>query len=209
LVVRSTLVDDLHVRLEVSQLLGPAGLAAGQIPLGEEVLEGVMVGVDSEALAAFQVMSEDLDGVDDGEKLLLMNRIILLSRGQLARLIANRLWTLALILKQDSADANAGSISVELKGGIRSRMGNDEDGSREEGCFEAVEGVDCSLRELGGEGNGSLGEVSESGGKLCVVPDEAAVEASEAEEGADSSNVARQRPVSDGGDLLRVDTETA
>ena len=54
--------------------MGPAGLAARQVFLGEEVAEVVMVGLDGEVFAAFEVVAVDLDGVNDGEEFLLVNK---------------------------------------------------------------------------------------------------------------------------------------
>ena len=45
--------------------MSPAGLAAGLVTLGEEVLEAVVVGVEGEVLAAFKVVAEDFDSMND------------------------------------------------------------------------------------------------------------------------------------------------
>ena len=42
----------------------PTGLAAGEITLAEEILDGVVIGDKSEVLAALEVMAEHLDGMD-------------------------------------------------------------------------------------------------------------------------------------------------
>ena len=42
----------------------PTGLAAGEIALAEEILDGVVIGDQSEVLAALEVMAENLDGVN-------------------------------------------------------------------------------------------------------------------------------------------------
>jgi hypothetical protein len=63
----SRLVDDLHVGLKVGQFLRPASLAAGEVSLSHQVLEGVVVSEDGEVLASLKVVAEDLQSVDDGE----------------------------------------------------------------------------------------------------------------------------------------------
>jgi hypothetical protein len=61
-----SVLDD-HVGLERGEVEGPAGLSVRQVTLREEVLEGMVVSVDGEALASFQVVSKLLDSVDDSE----------------------------------------------------------------------------------------------------------------------------------------------
>ena len=126
-VFRSFAVDDGHVGLKRREILGPASLAAGEVTLGEEVLERMVIGVESEGLATFQVVAENLDGVDDGEEFLFMDGVILLGGGELARLIADGLRTVTLVLKEDGAKARSGGVGVEFKNGIGSGERNSED----------------------------------------------------------------------------------
>jgi hypothetical protein len=49
-------------------MLRPADLATREILLGEEVAKAVMISVECEVLAAFQVVAVDLDSMDDGEE---------------------------------------------------------------------------------------------------------------------------------------------
>jgi hypothetical protein len=116
------------------------------------------------------------------------------------------------VLEEDGADAGARGVGVELVGGVGTGVGEDENRGRDEGGFEGVEGVDGSSGERAGEGRRSLGEVSEGGGDLGVVLDEAAVETSEAEESAHGLLILGLWPISNGGDLrgstLRLLPET-
>jgi hypothetical protein len=98
LVVSAFLVVDGHVGLVGCQVLSPASLAAGEVTLGEKVLEAVVVSVEVEVLASLKVVSEDLDSVDDGQHFQLMDRVTFFSWGQLAGLVADGLRALALVL---------------------------------------------------------------------------------------------------------------
>ena len=64
LVLRAFAVSDGHVGLVGGEVLGPACLATGDVTLSEEVLGAVVVSVEGEVLAAFKVVTEDLDGVN-------------------------------------------------------------------------------------------------------------------------------------------------
>ena len=66
LVVFTLLVDNGHVGLVRSKILGPADLAAGEILLSKEIAEAVVVSVKDEVLATFHVVPEDFDSMDDG-----------------------------------------------------------------------------------------------------------------------------------------------
>ena len=69
---RSILVCNGHVGLEDGEVLGPTSLAATEVFLGEEEAEGLMIGVEGEVFASFQVVSEGLASVDDSKELNLM-----------------------------------------------------------------------------------------------------------------------------------------
>lgn len=119
--------------------MGPASLTAGEILLGEEVTEAVVVGVESEMLATLEVMAEDLDRVDDGEEFLLMDGVVLLGRRQLAGLVTNGLGTVTLVLKQNCSNTNVRGVGEEGEFSIGTGEGDDEERGGDKGGFEKVE----------------------------------------------------------------------
>lgn len=127
MVVFTPLVGNGHVGLEGSKILGPTGLAAGEITLGEEVAEGVVVSEEGKLLATFKVVAEDFDSMDNGEEFLFMDRVVLLGRGQFAGFIANGLGPITLILEENGTKADEGGIGVENEGGIGSGEGNNKE----------------------------------------------------------------------------------
>jgi hypothetical protein len=191
LVGSSRLVDDLHVGLKVGQLLRPASLTTGEVSLSHQVLEGLVVSEDSEVLASLKVVAEDLQGVDDGQEFLFMHRVVLLCRAELPRLVTYRLRSIALVLQEDSADAIARGVGVELKSRLRPSGGDDKERGGEQSGLQVVEGGDGGWGNDGGKRGLGPGEVSQRNSDLGVVTDEAAVEASEAKEGTDSGDVSR------------------
>ena len=91
MVDRTRAVNNGHVGLVSSKILGPTSLAAGEVTLAEEVLDGVVISDKSEVLAALKVMAEDLDGMDSCQELLFVDGIIPLGCCKLPRLVAHRL----------------------------------------------------------------------------------------------------------------------
>ena len=130
-------VADFHVGLEVHESLKPASLAARQLFLPEEILEGVMVGVQSEMLAAFKVMAEDLEGMYDSQQFQLMHGVVGFCRRQLATVKADGM----LVLLENSTQANARSVSVQVEGSSRASQGNTENRGGGKGSLEVKEGV--------------------------------------------------------------------
>ena len=202
-------VLDGHVGLEGSEGLGPAGLALGEVTLSEEKAEGMVVSVESEVLAAVEVVAEFDTCVDDSSELLFMHCVVELSRVELAGFVAHRLGTTALILEEDSTNAFARGISVEFEGSIRAGEGNNEDRGGGEGSFEGMEGVDGVTGKRRGKRGGGLGEGGESSSEFGVIFDEAAVKASEAQEGTGGVQVMGKGPVSDCSYLAGVDCKSS
>ena len=81
MVILPAAINDAHVGLIGGKVLGPTGLAAGEVFLGEEVSKAVMVGVEGEMQATLKVVAENLDGVDDGKELKLMDGVVFLGGG--------------------------------------------------------------------------------------------------------------------------------
>lgn len=163
-----------------------------------------MIGEDSEGLASLEVVTEDLDGVDDGEEFLFMDGVILFGGGKLARFVADGLGTISLVLEKNGTYTYSRSIGVEFKSSIGTSEGNDEDRSSEKGSFELRKRINGGRRKRRRKGHSSLGQVGERSGDLGVILDEATVESGEAEEGASRGYVMRQRPVRDRGDLFWI-----
>ena len=115
---------------------------------------------------------------------------------------------MALVLEKDSTEARERSISVEDKLSIGASERNDEEGGGDKGCFKGIEGVDSSLRDGRGEGDGRSGEICQRRSNLGEVTDETAVETNKAKEGPGSCDVVRQKPVSDSSNLLGIHTES-
>ena len=204
-------VLDGHVGLEGGEGLGPAGLALGEVTLSEEKAEGMVISVESEVLAAVEVMAEFDTCVDDSSELLFMHCVVELSRVELARFVAHGLGTTALVLslEEDSTNTFARGISVEFEGSIRAGEGNNEDRGGGEGSFEGMEGVDGVRGKRRGKRGGGLGEGGESSSEFGVVFDEAAVKASEAQEGTGGVQVMGKGPVSDCSYLAGVDCQSS
>lgn len=189
--------------MEVSEILSPAGLAAGQILLGEDILEGVMVSEEGELLAAIEVVPEGAEGIDDCKELQLVDRVVFLGTVELAGFIGDRV----AILHEDGADANQGGVSVEGEGGISGGVGEREDRGSGEGGLELHEGIDGGGRQSAREGYEGGGECREGGSDGGIVADEATIEASEAEEGTDVGGAGRERPICEGLDLAGVNRD--
>ena len=88
--------------------------------MSEEIPEAVVVGIQSEVFATFQVVAESFDGVDDGKEFTFMDGVIFLrSRIELSRLIADWLITLALVLEENCTNGHIRGISVKCECSIR------------------------------------------------------------------------------------------
>ena len=75
-------VLDHHGLLKVCEIMRPAGLAAGEVFLCEEVLEGVVVSEEREGLASLEVVAEGMEGIDDSKEFQLMNGVVAFCRGE-------------------------------------------------------------------------------------------------------------------------------
>ena len=71
------------------QLHQPSGLAAVEARLGHEPLQVLVVGPDFDPGGAFEVVSPLLEGVDDGEELLIVYRVVDLSPREFPRAVGN------------------------------------------------------------------------------------------------------------------------
>ena len=149
-------------------------------------------------------MTEGFDSVDDGEEFTFMDGVVFLCWVELAGLVANRLVTFALVLEKDCTNSNIRSVRVEGEGGIRTGEGDDEQGSRDQGCFEGFKGVNGILREDGGKGDGGACEVGQGSSNSGEVFDESAEETNESEERSCGGDVMGSRPSGNGGDFLRI-----
>ena len=77
-------------------------------------------------------MSENLDGMDGGEKFLLVNGIVLFGRGKLPGFVAYGLRSLTLILEQNGSETHARSVGVKLKSSIGTSEWNSQKRCRDE-----------------------------------------------------------------------------
>ena len=98
MVDRTRAVNNGHVGLVSSKILGPTSLAAGEVTLAEEILDGVVIGDQSEVLAALKVMAENLDGVNSSKEFLFVDGVIPFSCSEFPGFVADRLGPVALVL---------------------------------------------------------------------------------------------------------------
>jgi hypothetical protein len=64
----------------------------------------VVVCEQCEVLTALQVVTKDLDSMDNGKKFRFMGRVVAFSGREFARLVARKLRSLALVLEKNSAE---------------------------------------------------------------------------------------------------------
>ena len=67
----------VDVKVEGAEEFGPTSLSAVEVSLFEKVLKVFVVGKDLDAMAgAFQVVAQVLEGLDDGEKFLVVDVVV-------------------------------------------------------------------------------------------------------------------------------------
>jgi hypothetical protein len=101
----------------------------------EEVDEGVVVGVHIH-MGVVEVAPPHGECMHNGKHLSIMDRVVDLGRGELARLKGNGLEALALVLHEDGADSKVGGVGVKAIG--EGWVGDDESRSGGEGGLELV-----------------------------------------------------------------------
>ena len=101
-------------QLEHLQVFQPMHLAAGQLVLCLQVLEWLMVGDNTCALAV-NIMAPFLDGNDNGHQFKLMGGIIRGCTSQFLAIVCHRLQPLASVLLYNTPNAPLGCISVDNK----------------------------------------------------------------------------------------------
>lgn len=145
--------------------LVPTSLAPIENFEREEVLEVLVVSEDeSRIIGAFEVGTEVLESLDNGEELFVVDFVVELGRSELARVEGDWVEEAVFALGDDGAASEVGGVG--LKNALNAGLEEDEDGSRGEGGFERFEGGDGGFVAL--ERNGLLGEFGEGLGDLGV-----------------------------------------
>ena len=80
----------VDVKVEGAEEFGPTSLSAVEVSLFEKVLKVFVVGKDLDAMAgAFQVVAPVLEGLDDGEKFLVVDVVVEFGGGHRPRMKGN------------------------------------------------------------------------------------------------------------------------
>ena len=173
-------------KVELGEVLRPAGLMAGQDLGAGEVLQVLVVGDHiNRGGRALKVMSPVLEGLKDGQQLLVMGIIIQLRGGQSLQIVSDGLELgISANNGQNAGDGIVRGVSLDHKQSVGNPMS--EDWSRSESLLQEVE-----------SGAAIIGEFPRSvfAGKLCerndnvgVVMDKVTVEVRESEEGLNVLN---------------------
>ena len=101
-------------QLERLQEFQPTHLAAGQLVLSLQMLEGFMVSDNTCALAV-NIMAPFLNGNNNGHQFTFMGGVIGGCTGQFLAVVRHRLQSLASILLYNTPNAPLGCISVNYK----------------------------------------------------------------------------------------------
>jgi len=148
---------------------------------------------------ALKVMLPVLEGLKDGQKLLVMGVIVELRGGQSPRIVCNRAED--LVRASDGKDSSNGvvrSIGLHSQRSVRHPVGKDRSGG--EGLLQEVKGGATVLTKI--PRNVFAGKPHERYDDVGVVEDEATVKIRKTEEGLDVLHLAGFWPVGDGFDFV-------
>jgi len=148
---------------------------------------------------ALKVVSPVLEGLEDGQKLLVMGVVVELRGGQSPRIVCDR--TEDLVGASDGKDSSDGivqSISLHSQRSVGDPVGKDRSGG--EGLLQEVKGGATVLTKI--PRNVFAGKPRERYDNVGAVENEATVEVRKTEEGLDVLHLAGFWPVGDGFDFV-------
>ena len=186
-------------KVELEEVLQPMGLMMGQDLRAGEVLWVLVVSDHiNQRGGALKVMLPVLEGLEDGQQLLVMGIIVQLRGGQSLQIISYQLeFGIGTDNGQDASDGIVQGVSLDHKQSIGNPMS--EDRSRSEGLQEVESGA-----TIIGEFPRSVfvGKPCERNDNVGVVMNETTVEVCESEEGLNVLNFLQFQPVRNGLNFL-------
>ena len=187
-------------KVELGEVLRPVGLMAGQDLGAGEVLQVLVVGDHINwGGRALKVMSPVLEGLKDGQQLLVMGIIIQLRGRQSPQIVSDRSELgISANNGQNAGDGIVRGVSLDHKQSVGNPMS--EDWSRSESLLQEVESGAAIIGEF--PRSVFAGKLRERNDNVGVVMDKVTVEVCESEEGLNVLNFPWFQPIGNGLNFL-------